>query len=249
MATEPQSVPLEYPLLQPEPSAAPVYPPLETVQPAPACCTACKCDCTRAALIVFLVLQVLVFIGQIITLASQHWLQYCFWDFGLLTGESRSDRFSESGCSFSLEHEYCKDGKEEFLKGLISQYCPLFCVNIWLIGVYGVAVLSLGVISILTALYPAVLHVLALLRPTENSLIHWLMLVPLCIWTFAWGLFYAGTLSTHFDHLAQNHAAETEDSHTEVGCALWMAMSVSVAQLVLFLFVFFCTRKSFEKRA
>lgn len=192
----------------------------------------------------YLVLQVLVVVLEVAALASEHWLKYCFWEFGLLYGESEDHHsdFTESGLAFHLQDEYC-ESHHGFLNEPISKYCPVFCVNIWILAVYGVITLVLGIVAVLLSFIPMVMHGLALRGPLGVDYVHWLTFVPLKFWTVAWVLFYAGTLNLHI------HAHEDSDDYpeTKIGSAFRLAVLGSLGQLFLFVFVFFCTRKAFPK--
>lgn len=235
---------LQYPLLDaPETNALTVPAPSAPALPSEPACQHKKCWCVSA----FIPLQLIVIIVQIVALSSSYWLQYCFWNFGLVYGDETDhhSQFDKSGTGFSLQDEYCHE-EDQFLSEPINQYCPLFCVNIWILIAYGLVALVLGIVAIATAIIPLVLHCLVLRKELEISYVHWLTLIPAKFWTLAWVLFYAGTLGLHMN-MHQEHQERQEHQETQVGCAFWLALAGSLGQLALFFYVFFGTSKAFVK--
>lgn len=191
----------------------------------------------------FIPLQLIVIIVQIVALSSGHWLQYCFWNFGLVygDGDDHNSQFNKSDTGFSLQREYCPY-EDYSLNEPINQYCPVFCVNIWMLIVFGLLALILGVGAIVTAIIPLVLHCLALTRKLRISYMNTLMFIPANLWTLTWMMFFGGTWG-----LRQEQQEHQEHLETQVGCAFWLALAASLGQIFLYNFVSYGTNKAFTK--
>ena len=232
---------LEYPLLDdPRTSGAPSAPPS-----APADTPACQCKAGCWCVVIYMVLQVLVIVLEILTLYSYHWLKYCFWNFGLRYGENdgTNSDYSESGLAFDLQTKYCLDDSAFW----INQYCPAYCVNVYIVAVSGVVTLVLGVVAIFLALVPLVLHGFSMRGHLSVSYVNWLTLAPMVFWTLGWIVFFVGKSYLQADVDVDVPMGSENYPKTSIGSAFWLAIVGSVGQLLLFFYVHHCTRKAFTK--
>ena len=112
-----------------------------------------KLHCILSAL-----MNVLVVIMQIVSIAVPDWSHYCYFDFGLVSGKTNNDGLSKriSGYSYysDIHSEMC--GK---YKPVIDAACTDFCSNLDRLWDAGIVMIIFQVVSCAINLFYAGLHV------------------------------------------------------------------------------------------
>ena len=189
----------------------------------------------------FIFAQVGVLIGETVVLASDQWAIYCFWDFGLLYGYSNDRNEVHSGSILHLKNLYCDANHTVD----VSAHCKLFCACVWMLGIYGIVTLILGILTGLATVPVLLLHIRVLASNCFGSkYVHWMGLIPAKIWLLTLVLYYCGTLSIHMDEFKRTEAGY--EPHSGIGWPLYAGVGLLIGQGLLFLYVVFVTRRAFK---
>ena len=192
-------------------------------------------------ILAYIAVQIGVIAGEGVVLAADNWAIYCFWDFGILYGNSNDLNEVHSGSIFDLKDTYCNANHTVD----VSTHCKLFCACAWMLGIYGYVALLLGIFTMLLTVPVVLFHMKVLCSECIGwTFVHWMGLIPGKIWLLVLVLYYCGTLSTHMDEFKRTESGY--EPHSGMGWPLYAGIGLLIGQVLLFLYILLVTRKAFK---
>lgn len=104
-----------------------------------------KKDKSKQVKIIYSLSLIVIIILKLIALSLRKWVEYCWWEFGLITAQTfkHFSAFDNENYVIDVQNDACKS-----LRPLTNHYCSGFCSHIEDIEVAGIAMLIMGHFSV-----------------------------------------------------------------------------------------------------
>jgi hypothetical protein len=125
---------------------------------------------------------IIMSIFVIVNLALKHWVDYCFWYFGLVYGTSWSEikHFDDEDNIDDVDDDACDDD----YKNIVQSFCPHACRNIDNLQTAGQVMLAFGILSLLAHALVIMFHVVLFFKRELKvaKLIYVFDVLPAILW-------------------------------------------------------------------
>ena len=139
--------------------------------------------------------HILIYIGStlvlglfaIIDLALQEWFKYCYFNFGLIYGDSTFDGYSNENTISDIKDDFCNGGA---IETYIKNACPGFCDNVDHFQTAGGLMIAFSIFTFIGFCFTLIMHIMLLCRKRISFRFSWLFMILPFVSYFAGFVFY-----------------------------------------------------------